>query len=305
MSAIQPPAPPDPRILVDERGELPGTVRQILLPIGAKILDDRAFERRFLASLQHTVYGYRHTPQRMKLRHQAAESFRAALVGLVAECPHQFGKDIDGFEETFRSAPLVGQLARRLLPGGVDLAKNMIVGHESVFEHDLVEFVNTGHVTNGVHRDTRRVLHVDQELRQAVPPVLFGRRRSPEEADHIIGVMRIAGPDLGAVDQPTAIGFRRACACREQVGTRTGFAHTDAETAFAARNPLQDIHLDIFRRVLDQHRPTLPIGREMQPGRRTDRAKFFGHDITLQEAAFLPAIFLRPSQAKVVSQDVV
>ena len=130
----------------EEGGEFAHAVRQLLLPDGAEVLHDRAFHHRLLAGLQHAGDRDRHAPQRVQLRDQPAEPFGAAQIGLGAERADQLDQHIEGFEETLRPAALVGEFAGRLLPGAVDLAQHMIVRHEGVVEHDLVEVVLAGHL---------------------------------------------------------------------------------------------------------------------------------------------------------------
>ena len=131
---------------LEEGGELAHAVGQFLLPDRAEVLDDRAFDHRLLAGLQHAGDRHRHAPQRVQLRDQPAEPFGAAQIGLGAERADQLDQHVEGLEEALRPAALVGELAGRLLPGAVDLAEHVIVGHEGVVEHDLVEVVLAGHL---------------------------------------------------------------------------------------------------------------------------------------------------------------
>ena len=52
--------------------------------------------------------------------------------GFGADRAHQFGQHVIGFQKPFRAGALVGELGSRLLPGAVDFAEHMIVGHEIV-----------------------------------------------------------------------------------------------------------------------------------------------------------------------------
>ena len=127
-------------VRLDEGGEIAHPVRQLLLPDRADVLDDGGFDHRLLAGLQHARDRHRHPPHGVQLRHQPADAFGAAGVGLVADRANQFGQHVIGFQESLRPAALIGELGGGLLPGAVDFAEHVIVGHEGVREHHLVEF---------------------------------------------------------------------------------------------------------------------------------------------------------------------
>ena len=172
----------------------------------------------------------------------------------------------------------------------------MIVGHEGVGEHHLVEFELPGDLADRVDLDARR-LHVDQELRQPVTAVFLGGRRGAEDRDHVVGDMRRRGPDLGAVDQPAAVGLGGLGLCREQVGAGIRLAHADGKADFAAADARQDVRLDALGGVFQQHRAALPVGDEEAPRRRVGDAHFLGHHVALEERALMAAILLRPGHA--------
>src|SRR2546430_11528061 len=52
-------------------------------------------------------------------------------------------------------------------------------------------------------------------------------------------------------------------------------------------------HLDVFRGILQQHRPALAVGNEEAPRRRVGNAQLLRHQATFQEQAILAARFLR------------
>ena len=218
------------------------------------------------------------------------------MSGLSPERAHQLDQHIERLEETLRPAALVGELAGRLLPRPVDLAEHVIVRHEGVLEHDLVEIVLAGELIDRVHRDARR-LHVDEELGQPVAAVLLRRRRGAEQGDHVVGDVRVAGPDLGAVDQPAAFRLRRLGLRGEQVGAGVRLAHADREAHLAAADARQDVHLHVLGRVFHQDRAALAVGDEVQAHRRIGDAELLGHHVALEEAALVPAVFLRPGHA--------
>jgi hypothetical protein len=156
--------------------------------------------------------------------------------------------------------------------------------------------VLAGQLIDRIHRNPRRP-HVDQELRQAMTAVLLGRGRGAEQADHVVGDVRIAGPDFCAVDQPAAVRLRRFRLRREQVGAGIRLAHADREAHLAAADARQYVHLDVLGRVLHQDRTALAVGDEVQAHRCVGDAELFRHDVTLEEVALVPAISLRPGHA--------
>src|SRR5262249_3573781 len=93
--------------------------------------------------------------------------------------------------------------------------------------------VLTSHLINRVDGNSRRP-HVDQKLREAVTPIVLGRGRCPEQTEHIIGDMRVARPDLRALDAPTFVNFRCFGLSGEQVEARAGFANADDEAQLTA-----------------------------------------------------------------------
>jgi hypothetical protein len=232
-------------------------------------------------------------PQGMKLRYQPAEAFGRAQVRLRAKQAHQRDQHIERLQEALGSAALVGELARRLLPRAVDLAEKMVLRDEGVSEHHLVEVVLAAHLQDRVDADARR-LHVDQELREAVAAVVGGRRRSAEEPQHVVGLVGVAGPDLGAVDDKAVARGNRTSFSREEVRARAGLAHADAEAQLAVADARQEVGLDVLGRVPQEHRAALAVGDEVQPHRGIGGEEFLGDDVALEMAAAAAAVFLRP-----------
>src|SRR6516164_9574072 len=87
------------RLGLDEGGKLAYAVRQFLFPDRAEVLDDRAFDDRFLAGLQHAGDRYRHPPQGVKLRHEASDTLGAAQIGIGSEHAHQLDQHVERLQE--------------------------------------------------------------------------------------------------------------------------------------------------------------------------------------------------------------
>src|SRR5262245_16704413 len=109
--------------------------------------------------------------------------------------------------------------------------------------------------------------------------------------------MGVAGPHLGTVNEPAALGL--ACPRRsgKQIGTRSGLAHADGKAHFAAADAWQHVLLDALVGVLEKHGAALAVGDEVEPHRRIGNPEFLGDDVTLQEAAFMPPVALWPGHA--------
>ena len=67
--------------------------------------------------------------------------FGEPLARLGAGAAHQLDQRRKGFEPAVGAAALVGEFVGGLLPGHVDFADQVQIGHEHVVEHDLVEIV--------------------------------------------------------------------------------------------------------------------------------------------------------------------
>src|ERR1035437_2672022 len=109
--------------------------------------------------------------------------------------------------------------------------------------------------------------------------------------------MGVAGPYLGAIDPPAAVGLCCFCFGSEQVGAGAWLAHADDEAQFAAANAGQDVLLDVLRCVFEQNRAALPVGNKVQAHRGVGDAEFFSDDVTLEKIALTAAVFFWPGHA--------
>src|SRR5262249_38477851 len=162
--------------------ELAHPIWQLLFPDRAEVFHDRGLHDRFFAGLQHASHRDRHATQCVELRNQPTETFGAAGVGFWPNGTNQFKHEIERFEETFRTAALVSQFASGLLPGTVDLAQDVVIGHKSILEHDFIEILLTAHLIDRIDLDTAR-RHVHEKLCKTMSPVLIGRRRRTKQRD--------------------------------------------------------------------------------------------------------------------------
>jgi hypothetical protein len=141
-------------------------------------------------------------------------------------------------------------------------------------------------------------VQVEQELAQARVPVLFVERSGAHERDHQLTLLRVAGPDLLAVDAPATVGeLLGARAHRSEVRSGAGLRHADATQDLAARHAGQILLTLLFGAVSQQVRPRLAIGNPMRADRRTRGEQLFEQYVAFERAAFVAAVALRPDHA--------
>ena len=139
---------------------------------------------------------------------------------------------------------------------------------------------------------------LEQELAEAGVPVLLVERAGAHERDHQLAVLRVAGPDLLAVDAPAAVRqFLGARAHRRQVRSGAGLRHADATQDLAARHAGQIVPALLLRAIAQQVRSRLAIRDPMRADRRTGREQLFEQHVAFERAALVAAVTLRPHHA--------
>jgi hypothetical protein len=156
------------------------------------------------------------------------------------------------------------------MPAAVDRPNHVLVRDEHVVEEDLVELRAAGRHPQRPDRDALGV-HVDDHHRDAV--VLGRVRVRAHSGEAVAGVLRAAGPDLLAVDQPARarlpVHSGRPRPDARRVGSGARLAEQLAPDHLLiqrGRNPAGDL---LGRAVLDQgedHPAGDPEGRALQPG---------------------------------------
>ena len=94
--------------------------------------------------------------------------------------------------------------------------------------------------------------HVDQQERDAFLFLALGR--GPHQGEHHIGVLGVAGPNLGTVDDILVAVADRHGAERRQIGAGAGFRITLAPEILATQDTRQVVGFLLRRAVADQHR---------------------------------------------------
>jgi hypothetical protein len=272
----------------------------LLLERGAEILHHRRLEVRILSRLEHHGDGQRHLPEGGEMSGQAADHHRRALARLATNLADQLDDEPDRRQIALGAAPLEGELGGDLLPPVAVLAHQHVVGHEAVLEVDLVEVVSARQIDDGADADAFR-LEVHEELRE--PLVLLVRHHlGAEEGDGIVGEMRVARPDLGAVDAIAALHPLGAGTDGGEVRARVGLAHADGE----GKLPLGDAGKEALtlrlRAEAQEEGTALPVGDPVRGGGRPRGQRFFEHDVALQRRPLVTAVLLGPGEADVAGR---
>ena len=162
----------------------------------------------------------------------------------------------------------------------------------------LVEVMLARQIDDRLDREAGGVLEVDQQLAGAIVAIRW-RAAGPAEQDHIVRLMREAGPDLGAGNPvKIAVADRLGPGCRE-VRARIRLAHPDPKGQFAFGDPGQD-RVFLFRCAkFDDRWAALTISDPVRTNRRAKGQRFFDHHIPFVSAAFVATVFLGPGHAKV------
>ena len=194
--------------------------------------------------------------QRVELQERVAHDLRGAVV---------VGRDLDELLEPaveVRDAlpearrALVREDAHRDRPAAVQLAEHPVGRHDDVVEEHLGELA---HAVDHLERrdgDPGRV-HVDEERGDA--PVARVGRPGAREEHAAVGVLRQAGPDLLAVDDPGRRGARvavgnGAAAQRREVAPGAGLGEPLAPHLRAGEQPGHDLGRELGRREVDEGR---------------------------------------------------
>jgi hypothetical protein len=120
---------------------------------------------------------------------------------------HQPLKERVGLRGRADRVSLVLQRGTRDLPALAALADDPVLRRAGVGEEDLVEVRPARHLAQRSHLDAG-LLHRDQQVGDA--GMLDGVRLGAREAEHVVGLLRLGGPDLLPVDHPLVADELRA-----------------------------------------------------------------------------------------------
>src|SRR6185437_5470310 len=128
------------------------------------------------------------------------------------------------------------------------LADAVRYGHADIVEEYLVDLVVAADGQDRPRGDARR-FHVDQDEADAV--LLALAFVGADQREHAVGVVRMRGPDLGAVDDVIVAVAHRAGLQRGEVGARARLGIALAPVILAGKNPRQIKILLLLRAEAD------------------------------------------------------
>ena len=203
-----------------------------------------------------------------------------------------FQQQLRAAEVSLGPAALERKFGHYLFPSFPFLTDQLVVGNQYVVEGDFIEFMIAGLSDHGANGQSRAG-HVHQELRHARMPVVR-LVACAHDGNHAVRLVRTGGPDLASIDDPSAIRKDRACTDRGKVRAGIGFAHSNAEEHFSARNLRHDARREGFFSEAHQQRGALSFGNPVCRDRRASRQQFLQDDVALQHAALLASEAARP-----------
>src|SRR3972149_2899709 len=207
----------------------------------------------------------------------------------------QLSQQPEGAQPAFGATAFISKLGTDLVPAVADFSQHIVVANEHRVEHDFVEIVFPREVDDGAYADTGR-RQIDNELADAGMPV-FARGFGPAQREHVVRVVRVAVPQLGAGYGPAALYAFRARAQRRQIRARVGLAQAYAEYAFPLRDTRQVFELLFFGSEFEQQRSGLTVRYPVCPHRSPGRQQLLRYRIALERAALVPPVFLGPGHA--------
>ena len=136
-------------------------------------------------------------------------------------------------------------------------------------------------------------LHVDEQEADAVLPPR--RAFGAHQAEHPVGMLRVGGPDLRAVDDVVVAGLFGARLQRRQVRAGAGFRVTLAPPVLRTQDARQEALLLLGVAVLDDHRPD-HLQAEGQGVGRAHRRAFDVVDVALRRRPFATTMLPGPAR---------
>ena len=215
--------------------------------------------------------------------------------GSLPRLADQLDHELERGEVALGAAALEAELGGHLLPALAVLADQHVVGHQAVLEVHLVEVVAAGQVDDRADRDAGG-LEIHQELGEALV-LLVRHHLGAEERDRVVGEVRVARPDLGAVDLVAARDLLGPRADGGQVRARVRLAHPDGEGQLAARDPRQEALALLLGAEAEQQRAALAVGHPVRAHRRARGQGLLEHHVALQRGALVAAVLLGPRHA--------
>ena len=115
-------------------------------------------------------------------------------------------------------------------------------------------------------------------------------RAGPRQHHDLVCEVRAAGPHLGAVEQPAAVGRDRAGLDRGEVGARAVLAHPDRRVQLARGDAGQHPTPLLLAAVREQAGCHLTVGDPVRGDGCAVRQQLLGHHIAMQVSESVPAV---------------
>src|SRR5262249_12842623 len=282
--------------------------RQILKPLvglAPENLLERALRPRVAAAQQRREAAIAAQTEQldldMRLRQALADQRIAQRVrarGMLAQELHQLRQaapDLALEDERPHGAALVLHDAHRDAPAGARRSEQVLGGHADVLEEDLAELGVVGHLPQRPHGDAWR-LHVDQQQAEALL-LRTGRLRAGEQ-EAAIGDVRMAGPDLLAVDDVRVATTLGPGAEARQVGARARLREALAPELVAVHHRREEA-LALGGRAVREQRGAdeIDVGLRRRTG-RADLVERLVEEPALHDGGAATALLARPGDRR-------
>ena len=178
------------------------------------------------------------------------------------------------------------------LPPVVDAADDVVLRAAHVGEEDLVELRRAVDLLDGPHLDAR-LLHRDEQVRDA--GVLRRVGVGAGQQEDVVGVLRLGGPDLLAVDDPLVAVELGPGLEAGQVGAGVGLAEALAPGDLALEDARDELLLLLLGAPLQDGRADEGVTEEVAPQRGAGPGELLVQHDLLEQGEPLAAVLGRAS----------
>ena len=193
-----------------------------------------------------------------------------------------------------RRSTLESERRHRDLPAVVEPADDVVLRASRVREEHLVELGRAVGLHDRPDLDAV-LLHRHEQVADAC--VLRHLRVGARQQEDVVGVLRLRGPDLLAVDHPLVAVEVGTCLQPGEVGTGIGFAEALAPRDLSGQDLREELLLLLLAPPLQDRRTDERVAEEVSPqGRARTSELLVEHDV-LHGRQALAAVLLGPGSA--------